>query len=379
MGLAFALIGVGGVVYIGLTMWRTWQSRASASMAPAQTQSVDQGFIGDFQNLAGQLFVSLQAGDADKPAGTDATPIKFEIRPGETAAQIGDRLQKEGLIRDATLFRLLLRVQGADTKLETGSYELRRTMTPRQIALALQRGRPSSITVTIPEGWRAEEIAALLASQGLVDQNEFMTLVQSGDGFSYPFLPPRSGSGKINLEGYLFPDTYTFDASSSDARRVLTRLLDNFNTKIGPDVREAAVSSKLGSLQAALTLASIVEREARLAEERPLIAGVYANRLRQGMKLDADPTVQYAMGFDKNRATWWRPLTVEDYRFASAYNTYQNVGLPPAPICNPGMASIQAAVAPTTTDFLFFVARKDGSHIFARTFEDHVRNVNAVR
>jgi UPF0755 protein len=132
-------------------------------------------------------------------------------------------------------------------------------------------------------------------------------------------------------------------------------------------------------LHAVLTLASIVEREARIPDERPMIAGVYANRLGQNMKLDADPTVQYGMGFDTARTTWWRPLTVEDYKFASPYNTYQNVGLPPGPICNPGLASIRAAIAPTQTDFLFFVARQDGSHIFARTFEEHVRNVNAAR
>ena len=376
VGLALAVVVLAGVGALSLSFWRAWSSPSRPTSA---TATGDSGGPGDLEGMAGRLFALFQSGDADKPAGTDPTPVKFEIRSGETAAQVADRLQREGLIKDATSFRILLRVQGVDTKLEAGSYELRRTMTPRQIAEALQRGRPASVTVTIPEGWRTEEIASLLAGQGLVDQAEFMRLAQTGEGFAQPFLPPRDPNGRVNLEGYLFPDTYTFATNSANARVVLNRLLDTFGTRVDDALRTSATASRLDNLHAAVTLASIVEREARVPDERPLIAGVYANRLGQGMKLDADPTVQYGMGFDRERATWWRPLTVEDYRFASPYNTYLNLGLPPGPICNPGLAAIRAAINPTQTDYLFFVARKDGTHIFARTFEEHVRNVNSAR
>jgi UPF0755 protein len=375
--LILAVLLVVGIGYAGRSVWQFANERpTTASGERRSTDSV--GVVGDFQNLAGRLFVSLQAGDADQPGGTDPTPVRFEVRSGESAADIAERLNRQGLIRDATLFRLLLRVQGVDTKLEAGSYELRQTMSMREIVAVLQRGRPPSITVTIPEGWRAEEIAALLAGQGLVDAAEFMRLVKSGEGFSHPFLADRPAGAPAGLEGYLFPDTYTFDTGASDARRVLTRLLDNFGARVDPEVRQAAKDSA-GSLYQALALAAIVEREARIASERPLIAGVYANRLKRSMKLDADPTVQYGMGFDKERGTWWRPLIVEDYKFASVWNTYVNPGLPPGPICNPGLSSIRAAVAPTPTDYVYFVARTDGSHVFARTFEEHVRNVNTVK
>ena len=212
VGLALAVVALAGVGALGLSFWRAWSSPSRPVTATAPSD----GGGSDLEGMAGRLFALFQSGDADKPAGTDPTPVKFEIRSGETAAQVAEQLQREGLIKDATSFRVLLRVQGIDTKLEAGSYELRRTMTPRQIAEALQRGRPASVTVTIPEGWRSEEMAALLAGQGLVDQAEFMRLVQTGEGFAQPFLPPRDPNGRVSLEGYLFPDTYTFATNNTD-------------------------------------------------------------------------------------------------------------------------------------------------------------------
>lgn len=374
VGLGLALVALVGAFLVGSAVWRTWRERATPSGAVASSEPGRSSEIG---NVAGALSSILGAGDMDTPAGSDPTPVKFEIKSGETAASVAENLEKLGVIKDAGAFRVLLRMQGIDTKLEAGSYELKRTMTPREIATALQRGRAPSVTVTIPEGWRAEEIAALMAAQGLVDQEEFLRLVKSGEGFAQAFLPkPSAPSG---LEGYLFPDTYTFDTSSSNARVVISRMLDNFGAKVGNDLQAAATASELGSLQNAVILASIVEREARIAEERPVIASVYSNRLNQDMKLDADPTVQYGMGYEKDRKTWWRPLMQEDYKSQSPYNTYLNVGLPPGPVANPGVASIRAALAPAQTEFLFFVAKKDGSHLFAQTFEEHVRNVNAVK
>lgn len=374
LGFSLALVALIGAFLVGGAVWRTWHERSEPARSAA---AVEVGGGAEAGNIAGRLQALLGAGDADTPAGTDPTPVRFEIKSGETAATVAQKLAGLGLVTDAEAFRILLRVQGIDTKLEAGSYELRRTMTPREIATALQKGRPPSVTITVPEGWRAEEIANLMAAQGLADSEEFMRLVKSGEGFKQSFLPQQGAAS--GLEGYLFPDTYTFDTSKSDARQVIDRMLDNFGTKVGPDLQQAAAASKPGSLQGALALAAIVEREARIAEEQPLIAGVYSNRLNQGMKLDADPTVQYAMGYDKDRKTWWRPLTQEDYKYQSPYNTYLNAGLPPGPIANPGLAAIRAAVSPTPSDYLFFVARKDGSHLFAKSFEEHVRNVNAAK
>lgn len=376
LGLGLALVALVGAFLVGGAVWRTWHERADQGAVAASAAQA--GAASDTGSVAGRLQAILGAGgDADAPGGIDATPVRFEIKSGETAAAVAQKLQNQALIKDADSFRVLLRVMGIDTRLEAGVYELKQTMTPREIAAALQKGRAPSVTVTIPEGWRAEEIAALMASQGLVDQDEFMRLVKSGEGFKQPFLPQQGTAS--GLEGYLFPDTYTFDTTASDARTVINRLLDNFGAKVGADLQQAAAAAKLGSLQNAVTLAAIVEREARIAEERPLIASAYSNRLNIGMKLDADPTVQYGMGYDKDRKTWWRPLTPEDYKFQSPYNTYLNPGLPPGPIANPGLASIKAALSPTQSDYLYFVAKKDGAHLFAKDFEEHVRNVNSVK
>ncbi|MCW5879445.1 MAG: endolytic transglycosylase MltG [Anaerolineae bacterium] len=267
LGFSLALVALIGVLLVGNAVWRTWHERS----APMLSAAPEAGSGADTGNVAGRLQALLGAGDADSPAGTDPTPVRFEIKPGATAATVAQQLAGLGLVKDADAFRVLLRVQGIDTKLEAGTYELRRTMTAREVASALQKGRPPSVTITIPEGWRAEEIAALIASQGLADSEEFMRLVKSGEGFTQSFLPQQGATS--GLEGYLFPDTYTFDATASDARKVINRLLDNFGAKVGPDLQQAAATSKLGSLQTALALAAIVEREARIAGEQPLIGG----------------------------------------------------------------------------------------------------------
>ena len=241
---------------------------------------------------------------------------------------------------------------------------------------ALQHGRPPTVTVTIPEGRRAEEIAEILHQAGLVDPQEFLALVRSGEGFAFAFLEDRPPEASPSLEGYLFPDTYQIPRDS-DARAIITLLLSTFDARFTEEMRARAHEQGL-TVHEVVTLASIVEREAVLPEERPLIASVFRNRLARGMKLDADPTVQYAMGYDEAQKTWWRTLLVEDYQFDSPYNTYRRVGLPPGPICNPGLASIEAVLSPEDTDYLYFVANTvagDGSHVFARTFEEHQRNI----
>jgi UPF0755 protein len=207
-----------------------------------------------------------------------------------------------------------------------------------------------------------------------------LELVRSGGDFDHDFLADRP-EGVTSLEGFLFPDTYEFP-SDATARDVIARMLDTFGQRFTPELREQARAQGLTVYQA-VTLASIVEREAVLPEERPIIASVFLNRLRAGMHLNADPTVQYALGYQGEGHGWWkRPLLLEDLEVDSPYNTYRHVGLPPGPICNPGLAALEAVVNPADTRYLYFVANDvagDGSHVFAETLEEHNANIAKYR
>jgi UPF0755 protein len=256
----------------------------------------------------------------------------------------------------------------------------------REIAESLTRAQAAAISITIPEGWRLEQTADYLSRRGLLGEQEgaaYRDMALAGDltGLDpsrYPFLQQRPAGS--SLEGYLFPDTYLIPASAPTARDVLAHQLDTFGQRVLPLFEEvqAAGDTRL-SLHEVLTLAPIVEREAVVAEERPAIAGVYLNRLAAGMRLDADPTVQYAMGYQPAAEQWWKtPVFLEEYSSVdSLYNTYLYAGLPPGPIAAPGLSSIRAVLYPAQHDYLYFVAIPDGSgrHVFATTFAEHEENV----
>jgi UPF0755 protein len=262
-------------------------------------------------------------------------------------------------------------------------------MTAVEIAETLQHAIPPSITVTIPEGWRLEQTADSLSAGGTLDGAEYLKLArdpgwqpQAGEGDQEPvsvgFLDARPAGA--TLEGYLYPDTYQLLKERATAGDLLSRQLRNFARTAVPAYDQAAAghSTEL-SLHEVVTLASIVEREAVLDEERPIIAGVYINRLENGMKLDADPTVQYAMGYQPATGQWWKtPVSLEEYsQVESPYNTYLHEGLPPGPIASPGIESIRAVLYPAQHDYLYFVALPDGSgrHAFSHTYDEHVENV----
>jgi len=224
-------------------------------------------------------------------------------------------------------------------------------------------------------------VAALLEESGIVPAEAFLQVVRGGidvlDTTSYSFLMDRPEGSPPSLEGYLFPDTYQFP-KESEPTRVVEIMLQNWDRRVSADLREKAAARGM-TLYEVVTLASIVEREAVVDEERATIAGVYMNRLARDMRLEADPTVQYALGQDAATGRWWTPLTTDQVQNTdSPYNTYRVEGLPPGPICNPGLAAIQAVVNPEPTDYIYFVANKragDGSHVFALTFDEHVANV----
>jgi UPF0755 protein len=331
----------------------------------------DGDVAGALDDLLLRIYLAFHQGDISKPASDDPTPVVFVVEPGETAGDIALRLKQLGLITDAELFRQLAQYEKADSKLEAGRYELRANMTMREIIEALQHGRLQEIAVTIPEGWRAEQIAEMLAEEVGVSSDEFLGLVQGG-AFDYGFLQARPPGA--TLEGFLFPDTYLLPVQPT-ILEIIERMLANFDQRFTSEMRQAAVEQEMTSYQV-VTLASIVEREAVVAEERPVIAGVFLNRLEKGMNLDSCPTVQYALGYQEDTSQWWKtPVTLEECNHVdSPYNTYLHQGLPPGPICNPGLASIQAVLEPVKTDYLYFLAKGDGSHAFATTFEEHLQN-----
>ncbi len=324
------------------------------------------------------LYLLLRRGDLAQPAGTDPTPVTFTIHPGQSVMEVAQALEEAGLIRDAFLFRAYVRYHGLDREIEAGEYTLNKTMTIPQIVEALRSGRQAEWTVRIREGLRLEEVAEAIAVQTHLSTQAILEAARDGLRWraAFPFLTDLPPSA--TLEGYLFPDTYRL-ARDATAEDMIQRMLENFGRKVTPEKIAAARARGL-SLHQVIILASIVEREAVLPEERPLIASVYLNRLAAGMKLDADPTVQYALGYQPDQKTWWKsPLTLEDLQMDSPYNTYRYSGLPPGPIASPGLASIEAVLNPAETDYFYFMAdciKKDGSHWFARTQEEHLRNFN---
>lgn len=338
---------------------------------------------GSPKEVALETYIQMHAEELQRPAGTDDTPVTFVVQPGETAASVAQRLQEAGLISNAELFRRYLQYKGMDAGLEAGTYTLRQTMTIPEIAEALQTGLRPERVVTIREGLRLEEVAAAVAAQTGVAEADFIALVTTGwretNLKDYPFLadlPPGT-----SLEGYLFPETYRLPEEVT-AYDVVARMLATFDARVTEEMRMGAANQGLAVHQL-VTLASLVEREAVIPEERPIIAGVFLNRLRNGWLLNADPTVQYALGYDAKTGKWWRRLYFDELGVNSLaeidhpYNTYRYPGLPPGPICSPGLASIQASAFPAQTDYFYFIAdchKNDGSHLFARTEAEHNAN-----
>ncbi len=370
---ALALIAVG--VTVGGVVW--------AARRVGGFSVCGFGSLGPAEEVALETYIQMHADDLARPAGNDDTPVTFIIEPGETAVDIARRLKEAGLISDAELFRRYLQYKGLDAGLEAGTFTLRQTMTIPEIAQALQSGRRPERVLTVREGLRLEEVAAEVARQTGIPEEEFRALATTGwretELAGYGFLaslPPTA-----TLEGFLFPETYRLPEEVT-AYDVLARMLATFDDRVTPEMEAAAAGRGL-SLYEMVTLASIVEREAVIPEERPVIAGVYLNRLEAGWLLNADPTVQYSLGYDETTGQWWRKLYFDALGVNSLaeidhpYNTYRYPGLPPGPICSPGLASLEAAAYPADTDYFYFIANchaNDGSHLFAVTEEEHYAN-----
>lgn len=339
------------------------QQLSSATLSNTRLSGLDKTLIGAYLDL-------IRNNDLRRSVSNDPTPQQFVVSPGESVSQIARNLQAAGLVRDGDLFRLYVRYYDLDVKINAGIFALRPNMNIPQIAQALQRGMAEELQVTIPEGKRLEEVAELLEQQLGISPDEFIRLARRTN-YSYPFLTGLPADA--SLEGFLFPDTYRLPVNPT-ALDVLLKMLDNYGQRVAPLMEQADLQGR--TPYQVLIIASIVEREAVLPQEQPIIASVYLNRLKIGMALQADPTTQYALGYQPDQQSWWkRGLTLEDLRYAdpAGYNTYVNAALPPGPIASPGLSAIQAVLAPAQTEYLYFVANcnQDGGHQFSLTFEEH--------
>jgi UPF0755 protein len=327
------------------------------------------------EDMALYIYLQQHKNELLAPAGNDPTPVRFTIAPGDLPADVAARMEKQGLVSSAELFLNLIKYEKVGTKIQAGEYVLRKTMTMDEIIDAVQHGLAKMITVTIRPGWRLEESADYLAKLGLKNYNKDQFVKSARDGkFEYAFLKDRSKNASPSLEGFLFPESYNvpFDITN-DA--LLTLMLDTFGQRVTDKTRQQIAAQKM-TLGEALTFASIVEREAVVANERPIIASVFINRVKKKMFLQADSTAQYALGYQSATKQWWKsPVTIEELAGVnSPYNTYRNAGLPPGPICSPSLASIVAVAEPAQTEYLFFFSKGDGTHAFAKTFEEHQQN-----
>jgi UPF0755 protein len=311
--------------------------------------------------LAGVMYVRV-----NQPyRGFDGTEQFVELAPGSGSLAIGQHLVAAGVVRDLPTFRTALWMSGQGRHLKAGDYRFDRAMTPFEVIDKIARGDVFVITVTFPEGLTIAEMAKIFESHGVGPAAAFVAA--SKDASLVHEIDPAAR----DLEGYLFPETYPL-SRHADAAKVIRTMVARFDHIFTPELRAAAQARGL-TVRQALTLASIVEKETAKPEERPLVAAVYTTRLRIGMPLQCDPTVIYGLvkagRYDGN-------IHKADLSFDSPYNTYRYPGLPPGPIASPGRASLEAAVHPAAVDYLYFVSRNDGSHEFARTLDEHNRNVH---
>jgi UPF0755 protein len=287
-----------------------------------------------------------------------------DIPSGASTRSIGDTLIAAGVVRDETTYRLALWVSGEARRLQAGEYRFDRPMTAREVIGKIARGEVDQVVITFPEGLTIAEMSKIFESHGLGPASAF---VQAAHDSS---LVRSVDANARDLEGYVFPDTYAVPRRI-DAAGLVHAMVDRFDRVLTPELRQAA-ADRGWTVRQLVTLASIVEKETARPEERPEIAAVYTNRLRIGMALQCDPTVIYAL---ERAGKYDGNLRRVDLSLDSPYNTYRYPGLPPGPIAAPGKASLAAAAHPADVDFLYFVSRNDGSHEFARSLDEHNRNV----
>lgn len=275
----------------------------------------------------------------------------FVVAKGAGVKAIAHNLRAQKLIKDENAFYLLVKTLGIEHKIQAGSFRLSPSQSSEQIAKNLTKGS-LDVWITIPEGKRAEEIADILEKNIPSQKAEWRQLL-------------------VRNEGYLFPDTYLL-AQDATIDQIITTMRNNFNQKYASvsDAQNSMTQSEI------VTIASLIERETKHDVDRPIVASVIYNRLDLGMPLQIDATIQYVLGYQPSEQSWWkRHLSLDDLAISSAYNTYKNTGLPPTPIANPGLKSLRAALNPADTEYLFYIADKNGINRYAKTNEEHEKNI----
>ena len=363
--LLFACISLSG----GFTLVELLPRLAANDFGPADRS------LNIFERTLYSARLLIQINDLIIPMDPNATEaIAFQVEDGESVNLIALNLENAGLIKDAGAFRYFLIYSGSDKNLLSGDFSISPALTAVEIANLLQDANAKEVEFRILAGWRLEEIAAGLAVSGLpIVPDQFLAAA----AIPSPGVVPSSlASLKLNsLEGFLLPGTYRFKRSTR-SDDVISAALRAFDSQVTNEMRQAFSRQGL-DLYEAVTLASIVQRESMVADEQPIIASVFYNRLNNGMRLESDPTVQYALGYNDNQKTWWtNPLSLDDLNANSPYNTYVHTGLPPGPIDMPGISALRAVAYPAQTPYLFFRAKCDGSgrHNFSTTFDEHLQN-----
>ncbi|MDD3654930.1 MAG: endolytic transglycosylase MltG [Desulfotomaculaceae bacterium] len=295
-----------------------------------------------------------------------AIDVVVTIPPQAAARQVGALLQEKNLVRSSFMFSLYARWKGMDGQIKAGQYSLSNGLSTPEVLFELVNGRLAILSFTIPEGYTTAQVADLLVSKGLIDRERFYWAV-ANEEFNYSFIKGLPNNEK-RLEGYLYPDTYQVFRGCGESS-IIEMMLQRFNKEVD-ELGYLTLVQKAGlTLHQAVTIASLLEREAVFDSEKSYIAGVILNRMAKSMPLQVDATVQYALGTHQPK------IYYKDLQVDSPYNTYRISGLPPGPIAMPGRASLLAAVKPAATSCLYYVARPDGTHAFANTLDEHNSNI----
>ncbi len=314
---------------------------------------------------------------ASAPPSNFGAKVRLTISEGTPTQAIAQELESAGVIRSSLALRLWVQWQSLRSSesvaLRSGTYDFSTNQSLPEVVAQIQSAKSSEVRVTIPEGWSVAQMADLFEKQGFFTAKDFIAAAQRTSPKRRTWLPDDIPS----LEGFLFPDTYQILPSEATPDRIIDLMLDRFEQVALPVYQEnqSGKPKVKISLKDWVTLSSIVEKEAVIDSERRVIAGVFWNRIKRSMRLESDPTVEYGLNIKQTPES---PLTLEQVRTASPYNTYLNEGLPPGAIASVGLASLKATLDPTATDYLFFVAKYDGSHVFSRTLEDHEKALQAI-
>jgi UPF0755 protein len=311
-------------------------------------------------SVGGFLFVKKQLAI---PASDESEEVLFEVKKGEGVIEIAHNLKNKGLIEYPWLFVGYNSFKGMAKKLKAGKYLLKTDMTIPQISDLMFKGETGEWQVTFPEGFSFQQMARRLADKGIVNYEDFINEVKNGK-FNYEFLSDKPES--VSLEGYLFPDTYKFSLEATP-HQIIDKMLSNFDQKLTSQMRED-MKAKGMTIYQTVIFSSILEKEASEDEDRKIIADIFYKRLDSGQHLQSCATVEYILGENKER------LSYQDTQVESSYNTYLHPGLPPGPICNPGLSALQAAIYPTITDYLYFLSTLDDQIIYSKTFQEHQQN-----